>query len=257
MATQRQIESARINGVLSRGPKTPEGKSRSARNALKHGLTSRTIPLDPQSAAELEQMVAEYTADIHPSTPQEALLARRLGVATFWIRRAWAAETEVWTRALAKYESFPAQDRLALAAVAISNQLTQIMRHESHFDRQFHVALTRLMVLRKNRADREKLILQNEPDRDLPTQSFVLQNEPDSHLSQTNPATPSQVDTRETPEPVLQPTTYDLLPHELRPTNHDSRSALHTCAPRSHPPRPILLIPLPPSVVPCLPGHLL
>ena len=229
MATPRQIESARINGARSRGPKTPEGKRRSARNALKHGLTSRTIPLDPQSAAELEQIVAEYTADIRPTTPQEALLARRLGVATFWIRQAWAAETEVWTRALAKYESFPAQDRLALAAIAISNELTQIMRHESHFDRQFHVALSRLMFLRKNRANQEKLILQNEPD--LP-----------------QPGAPPQVFLQNEPDPAN---------HELLATTRPPRSALHTCAPRSHPPAPISLIPLPPPVVPCLPGHLL
>jgi hypothetical protein len=90
MATPRQIESARINGARSRGPKTLEGKRRSALNALKHGLTSRTIPLDPESAAVLEQKIADYTADIRPTMPEETHLARRLAVSAFCIRHAWA-----------------------------------------------------------------------------------------------------------------------------------------------------------------------
>ena len=228
MATPRQIESARINGARSRGPKTPEGKRRSALNALKHGLTSRTIPLDPESAAVLDQMIVDYTADIRPTTPEETLLARRLAISAFRVRQAWAAETAVWNRALAEYESFPARDRLALAAIAISSQLMQIMRHECCFDRQYHVAFTRLLTLRK--ATREKLILQNEPDFP-PPQPVFLQNEPDA----TNHEPPTA-----SPPP---PTAYHPQPAQ--------------CAPLSHPPSPISLIPLPPPVVPCLPGHLL
>jgi hypothetical protein len=43
MASQIQIDSARRNGARSRGPATAEGKSKSAGNSLKHGLSSKKI----------------------------------------------------------------------------------------------------------------------------------------------------------------------------------------------------------------------
>ena len=46
MPSDRKIAANRANGALSRGPKTPEGKARSARNSLKHGLLARAILLE-------------------------------------------------------------------------------------------------------------------------------------------------------------------------------------------------------------------
>jgi hypothetical protein len=164
VATQRQIESARINGAKSRGPKTPAGKRRSSLNARKHGLTSRIMAPGPESLAAFEQLLAEYTADFRPTSPAEALLAGQMAVAMFRLNQVWAAETEIWSRALARYESFPMPERLALAFGAECTALMSIQRYESRFERQYELALTRLLALRKVSTTSKKYILQNEPE---------------------------------------------------------------------------------------------
>jgi hypothetical protein len=54
-----RAEASRRNGAKSCGPKTPEGKARSAQNALKHGLRSQKhIVLPGESATEFEALEA-------------------------------------------------------------------------------------------------------------------------------------------------------------------------------------------------------
>jgi hypothetical protein len=50
MSSERRIQTSRANGAKSQGPKTPEGKLRSARNRL-HDVLARTIVLDDEHAA--------------------------------------------------------------------------------------------------------------------------------------------------------------------------------------------------------------
>ncbi|MBM3725608.1 MAG: hypothetical protein FJW40_09310 [Acidobacteria bacterium] len=59
MATLRQSETSRANGALSTGPVTPQGKSRSAQNSLKHGLYAKGRVLPWESQEEFDELRQE------------------------------------------------------------------------------------------------------------------------------------------------------------------------------------------------------
>ena len=63
-----KAEQARINGAKSKGPSTAEGKTRSCRNALKHGLTAKnhtvlTIERDFEYQAVLDSALQTFRPD--------------------------------------------------------------------------------------------------------------------------------------------------------------------------------------------------
>jgi len=79
-----QIEAARRNGARSRGPVTPEGKARSSRNALKHGLAAlHHFVLEDEAPTELEELTTRLMAECSPETEIEARLVKRMAIA-FW-----------------------------------------------------------------------------------------------------------------------------------------------------------------------------
>jgi hypothetical protein len=56
MSTSRQIEANRVNARGSTGPRTSAGKSRTSRNARRHGL-STLVGCDPALSTEVEELV--------------------------------------------------------------------------------------------------------------------------------------------------------------------------------------------------------
>jgi hypothetical protein len=86
--TARALASRR-NGARSRGPKTPAGRLRAARNALKHGLFARKLVLliDEDSAA-FGAFEAAVHAELAPVGALQANLVARIVVAAWRARRA-------------------------------------------------------------------------------------------------------------------------------------------------------------------------
>jgi hypothetical protein len=72
-------EASRRNGVMSRGPKTPAGKVRSAQNALKQGLRARKyVVLLGEDGAEFAALEAALIEDLAAVGILQTILARRM-----------------------------------------------------------------------------------------------------------------------------------------------------------------------------------
>jgi hypothetical protein len=87
---------SRKNGARSRGPVSPEGRARSARNALKHGLRAQKHVVPPdEDAAEFAALEAALTLELAPVGALQAVLAERIAAAAWRLARADRIEAEL------------------------------------------------------------------------------------------------------------------------------------------------------------------
>jgi len=78
MATESQINANRANAQSSTGPSSPEGKLKSSHNALKTGLTGRTILLPTDDVAAYENFVEMLKQKYQPVEAYEQHLVQSI-----------------------------------------------------------------------------------------------------------------------------------------------------------------------------------
>src|SRR6185369_17012940 len=96
MPTEAQINANRLNAQKSTGPTTPEGKARSALNALKSGIDAWSHIIPGEDPAELEALSAQYLLHFQPADPNQFALVDTL-ISTEWTqRRLRRIEAQLW-----------------------------------------------------------------------------------------------------------------------------------------------------------------
>ena len=93
MPTRAQIKANRNNAKRSTGPRTEEGKTRSAKNALKHGLLARDTVMPGEDPADFDRQLSALEADIQPANSLEFELVRQIADAQWRMRRLTRLET--------------------------------------------------------------------------------------------------------------------------------------------------------------------
>ena len=78
MISEEQAAANAANAQLSTGPRTEEGKARSAQNSLKHGCFSRNIILPGESQEEFDAFHQGFINDYRPQGQSESSLVRDL-----------------------------------------------------------------------------------------------------------------------------------------------------------------------------------
>jgi hypothetical protein len=93
MTSLRQIDANRRNAQRSTGPVSEEGKRKSRRNAVRHGLTAETVIGTLEDAKDYAAFEMAVTAGYDAPTAVERELVLRLASLLWRLRRATAIES--------------------------------------------------------------------------------------------------------------------------------------------------------------------
>jgi hypothetical protein len=116
MSSAGKINANRANARASRGPKTAQGRARSARNARRHGL-SLPVLSDRALSDEVEALACEIAGT--GATPEMHELARQIAEAQVDLRRVRSARHDLLSGALCdpEYDSPAAKRKKSKLAV--------------------------------------------------------------------------------------------------------------------------------------------
>ncbi|NWF65769.1 MAG: SEC-C domain-containing protein [Chloroflexi bacterium] len=170
MASAAQIQANRANALASTGPRTPEGKAASSRNAVRHGLYASLDSLAPAEREHFDQIYSHFSAR-YPSPESEQTLH---DLAFAWFRRERVRRMEAaWIAAqIAHFASlFPdaTHDRI-LAQLLISdgkqdNFISRLHRWDRSLTRDIDRALNSLNQHHKTAsAEAENEIVETKPN---------------------------------------------------------------------------------------------
>jgi hypothetical protein len=81
IATSKKVYAARANAQKSTGPRTPEGKAISARNAFKHGFAAAKLTIDETEDEAFHDHLDAYFLRFKPQDQVEADAVRRIAEA--------------------------------------------------------------------------------------------------------------------------------------------------------------------------------
>ena len=160
MSSDAQIAANRKNAELSTGPATETGKAISSHNAIKTGLTGRTVllPTDDREAFELH--VARFLAEWKPATNAENALVHSLANTEWRLLRIPTLESGIYAIGRRKLaEAFSDEPDLQVRAVMIEAQIflthgkdfSNLALQESRLRRRYQTDLAELKEMQRQR----------------------------------------------------------------------------------------------------------
>ena len=177
MATAAQITACAANAQHSTGPRSPEGKAVSSRNALKLGLYSQADILPGENPAEFEQILRDYEAEYRPAGPIQTAAVHDFVRAIWLVRRYDRIEAQFINL---RYAALTAEDRqFPLGAIYLKdaegpNVLQKIERRRAAAMRQINRAKEEIARAFANRQPGQAAAPRSRttsPDKHLPSNS--------------------------------------------------------------------------------------
>src|SRR6478752_6461264 len=96
MASSQQLAANRINAQLSTGPTSSEGKAKVSHNALKTGLTGRTVLLPSEDVAAFQAHIERIFKQFAPEGDEEKRLTHSLADTLWRLERIPSLEAGIY-----------------------------------------------------------------------------------------------------------------------------------------------------------------
>src|SRR5271168_3457497 len=160
--SDKQLAANRRNAQFSTGPKSPEGKERSALNGFKHpelGLTALMVDEDREAQTEF---VREYLADLAPQGFHELQLARTIALDSWRLNRIKAVEENIFAWGFAVEHKdccsseIPEVENAMIHAVSYLHYADRINKISLYESRLSRIIARNIELLEKRQADRSK-----------------------------------------------------------------------------------------------------
>ena len=144
MLTLDRREINRRNAQHSTGPRTAAGKSRSRRNALKHGILSSVLLIrngySPEDGEAFEALLNDLVSDLAPVGTLEEMLVEKIAVCMWRERRGLQCEVSLVENSLNRHAQSPTH-----------GSMDKLVRYETMNHRQLHATMNQLERLQRVR----------------------------------------------------------------------------------------------------------
>jgi hypothetical protein len=164
MSTAAQIAANQKNSQLSTGPTSEAGKAKSSLNAVKSGLTGRTVLLPGDDAALYQTHVSQFIERYAPVGADERNLAQSLADTEWRLLRIPSLEMGIYAVGRLEFAgSFPNEEEAvrkhlieAQVFLAYQRQINNLSIQESRLRRQRDKDIAAIRELQDNRKRRAK-----------------------------------------------------------------------------------------------------
>ncbi len=178
MSTQAQIAANRLNAQKSTGPKTAEGKTVVAQNAVKHGLFARENVIKCEKVSDFDEFREELLDGLAPVGGVEAMLAERIVSLSWRLKRVERMnseaidvmiaqiETDSWHKERREKDGLldPETGRSELVLGWVTNRdfcdsdvvLERLLIYEKRIESSFYKAVGELQKLQRIRKKKEE-----------------------------------------------------------------------------------------------------
>ena len=187
MSTQKQIDANRRNAQKSTGPKTDQGKSIVAQNAVTHGFTANKPLIPGEDPTAYDTFKTNLLKELNPQGPAESMLADRIIDLSWRLKRsgrlhiaAYHVFAEGSSGILPESET-PANPELSIGRIAVRDfagdrVFERLLIHERRIENSLYRTITELQRLQFIRTKYQSLIMDGEDYDDWENREISIRN---------------------------------------------------------------------------------